>query len=136
MDGRRAPPRRPASAIQTGPRSCVPRWPTGWCRLLRRRSRRIRTPPFPKRSARTSGRRRTLRLDAASSLPERLVGILDQLEAVGISAMPIKGPVLALRAYGSVVRRWFFDLDILVHRVDLSRARICWWAWASTPRSR
>lgn len=50
----------------------------------------------------------------------RLLGLLD---ANGIRAIPIKGPVLAASAYGDVALREFCDLDVLVHRRDLRRAR-------------
>ena len=44
------------------------------------------------------------------------------MEANGIQLVPIKGPALALLAYGDVARRQFEDLDLLVRREDLLRA--------------
>lgn len=44
------------------------------------------------------------------------------MEASGIRLVPIKGPALALLAYGDVARRQFEDLDLLVRREDLLRA--------------
>ncbi len=51
-----------------------------------------------------------------------LVHILATLEAASIPAIPIKGPVLAVTAYGNLALRQIADLDILVCRVDLDRA--------------
>lgn len=41
----------------------------------------------------------------------------------GIRVAPYKGPVLALTAYGNLALRQFFDLDLLVGRGDMTRAR-------------
>ncbi len=52
---------------------------------------------------------------------QRLLSILDRLEENGISAMPLKGPSLALRVYGDLALRQFADLDILVRQEDVGR---------------
>jgi hypothetical protein len=52
-----------------------------------------------------------------------LLAALDELDQHGIRALPFKGPTLAIQAYGSTGRRWFADLDLLVHPADLSAAR-------------
>ena len=52
-----------------------------------------------------------------------LACILDRFEAVGIRAVAYKGPTLALRAYGDLALREFGDLDILVPRGQVQRAR-------------
>lgn len=57
-------------------------------------------------------------LRMASTLPE----LLDRFEDADIRALPFKGPVLAEAAYGSLSRRTFNDLDILVDKEDISRA--------------
>lgn len=44
------------------------------------------------------------------------------MEANGIRLVPIKGPALALLAYGSPSMRQFEDLDLIVRREDLLRA--------------
>lgn len=44
------------------------------------------------------------------------------MEANGIRLVPIKGPALALLAYGSPSMRQFEDLDLVVRREDLLRA--------------
>ena len=45
--------------------------------------------------------------------------ILVMLNAQGISAIPFKGPTLAMLAYGDLAQREFSDLDILVDEHDL-----------------
>jgi hypothetical protein len=49
--------------------------------------------------------------------------ILDCFESRGIAALPYKGPVLAELLYGNVTHRQFSDLDILVPRSDVPRAK-------------
>lgn len=56
-------------------------------------------------------------------LTGELVRLLELLERHGIPAIPFKGPLLAERIYGNLALRPFSDLDILVHRQDLRRAR-------------
>ena len=52
-----------------------------------------------------------------------LLSVLGILGSHGIEAIPFKGPVLALHAYGDSGLRQFVDLDILVHRRDLRKVR-------------
>ena len=52
-----------------------------------------------------------------------LFRILDSLDAHGIASIPYKGPELAERAYGDLALRSFSDLDILVRRSDVVRAK-------------
>jgi hypothetical protein len=56
-------------------------------------------------------------------LTGKLCQILSVLEAHQIVAIPFKGPVLATTVYGSPILRQFGDLDILVHKRDVLRAR-------------
>ena len=56
-------------------------------------------------------------------LAGELVKVLEFLEDNGIHAIPFKGPTLALQAYGDVALRQFADLDILVHKSDVLRAK-------------
>jgi hypothetical protein len=49
--------------------------------------------------------------------------VLAVLDAHGIAGIPYKGPVLAASAYGDVSLRRFADLDVLVRRDDVLRAR-------------
>jgi hypothetical protein len=56
-------------------------------------------------------------------LTASLLKILERLEAGGVKAMPYKGPSLADFIYGNVAFRQFGDLDILVQRCDVLRAR-------------
>ena len=52
-----------------------------------------------------------------------LLNVLDVLNGHGIPAIPFKGPILAVAAYGDVALRQFEDLDILIHREDAVRAK-------------
>ena len=52
-----------------------------------------------------------------------LLRLLRRLEAVGIPAVPFKGPVVAVTVYGDLGLRYFSDLDILIHAHDLPRTR-------------
>jgi Uncharacterised nucleotidyltransferase len=61
--------------------------------------------------------RKNLRLAA------ELLQILDCLEEAGVLAIPHKGPVLAESIYGDLGLRDFWDLDILIRRADVPRAR-------------
>jgi Uncharacterised nucleotidyltransferase len=51
-----------------------------------------------------------------------LLKLLRHLEAHNILAVPYKGPVLAMTAYGNLALRQFGDLDILVSSQDAERA--------------
>src|SRR5262249_20276675 len=51
-----------------------------------------------------------------------LARILDGLAQNGIDAIPFKGPVLAIQAYGDIGLRAFRDLDFLIREADLPRA--------------
>jgi len=52
-----------------------------------------------------------------------LIRILRLLADAGVSAVPFKGPVLSMVAYGSLAQREYGDLDILVRTSDVSRTR-------------
>jgi len=52
-----------------------------------------------------------------------LFRILDCLEAHGVAAIPLKGPVLAESVYGDLALRDFSDLDVLVHARDVLPAK-------------
>ena len=56
------------------------------------------------------------------TLSSTLTALLDALAAQGIAAVPLKGPALAVMAYGDLSSRTFCDLDILVRRRDVERA--------------
>jgi hypothetical protein len=60
---------------------------------------------------------RNLRLTAA------LLNLLDQFQTAGLTAIPYKGPTLAALAYGNLAFREYMDLDLLLHRPDLAKAR-------------
>ena len=56
-------------------------------------------------------------------LVQELQKLLELLKQKEISAIPFKGPALALSAYGNLGLRWFSDLDILVRKEDFSRTK-------------
>jgi hypothetical protein len=56
-------------------------------------------------------------------LGAELVRLLSLLNAQSIAAVSVKGPALALAAYGDLSLREFIDLDVLIHRSDALRAR-------------
>lgn len=52
-----------------------------------------------------------------------LLRLLAQLSSAGVTAVPWKGPVLAAMLWSDVAMRQYADLDLLVRRADLERAR-------------
>jgi hypothetical protein len=58
----------------------------------------------------------TLRLTA------ELFRLLERFASEGIAVLVVKGPVLAVRAYGDPARRGYGDLDLLVRLRDIRRA--------------
>ena len=56
-------------------------------------------------------------------LTGELLRLLNLFEAQGISAIPYKGPALAASVYGNIALRNFSDLDVLVHRQVVPRAK-------------
>jgi hypothetical protein len=64
-----------------------------------------------------------------------LADLLQRLAHEGVRAMPIKGPVLAIAAYGDLALREFGDLDIVVHPREFDRARSLLGAWGYVPEA-
>src|SRR5216684_9312868 len=58
----------------------------------------------------------TLRLTA------ELFRLMDRFTSEGIGALAVKGPVLAVQAYGDPAMRSYGDLDLLVRQRDIRRA--------------
>jgi hypothetical protein len=56
------------------------------------------------------------------ALFNELARVLDTLRKNGVEAIPFKGPVLAIRAYGDLGLREFGDLDFLIRDEDLDKA--------------
>jgi hypothetical protein len=54
-------------------------------------------------------------------MTRHLLSVFDLLGGSGIEAMPFKGPVLAIQAYGDLSMRSYGDLDILIHAEDQQR---------------
>lgn len=69
--------------------------------------------------------RKSYRDNAARNLflNAELCRLLNALKTAGIEAVPYKGPVLAVYAYGNLALRRFVDLDILVRKSDVLRAK-------------
>ena len=51
-----------------------------------------------------------------------LAELLRELQTGGVDAIPFKGPVLAIGAYGNLSLRTFSDLDLIVRRRDIAAA--------------
>jgi hypothetical protein len=56
-------------------------------------------------------------------LTAELCRLIELFAASGIEAIPYKGPLLALFAYGDLTLRRFVDLDIMVRKADVLQAR-------------
>ena len=56
-------------------------------------------------------------------LTRELLRILERLESEGVAAVPFKGPLLAISAFGNVSWREFDDLDILIKPRDIDKAK-------------
>lgn len=54
-------------------------------------------------------------------LTAELLRLLPLLEALGVEALPFKGPHLAFNLYGSLALRGFGDIDLLIRREHLPR---------------
>jgi hypothetical protein len=55
-------------------------------------------------------------------LTAELIKIMDLFRSQGIQAIPYKGPLLAVEAYGDVTLREFEDLDIVLRQRDIPKA--------------
>ena len=66
-------------------------------------------------------------------LARDLAELLQRLSEHGVDAMPIKGPVLAISAYGDLALREFGDLDIVVRTSDFHQARALLGGWGFRP---
>ena len=55
-------------------------------------------------------------------LARELVRLMALLERGGVEPLALKGPALAITAYGAVVMRQFTDLDLLVRKSEVARA--------------
>jgi hypothetical protein len=57
------------------------------------------------------------------SITTELMKVLKLLRAENIEAIPFKGPVLALKTYSNLGLREFYDVDLLLRREDILRAK-------------
>jgi hypothetical protein len=88
--------------------------------LYRALGRRELLSPATRAALRQSYRATALR---NLTLLHELGNCLDRLAAAGVAAIVLKGAALAQPVYGSLACRPMRDLDILIHRRDLPRAR-------------
>jgi hypothetical protein len=68
------------------------------------------------------------RLDQAQTMRNAVMfqvlqDVLEKLESAGLSAMAVKGPTLAIRAYGNLSLRQFADLDVLIREDEVDAVR-------------
>jgi len=77
-------------------------------------------PPLVLSRLRTSTQQGVMR---SLQLSGELVDAVHAMTAFGVDPMPFKGPTLAVLAYGSLSLRQYEDLDILVRRPEVDRAR-------------
>jgi hypothetical protein len=68
-------------------------------------------------------------------LSAELIRVLGTLQTKRILALPYKGPVVAMQAYGDLALREFEDLDIIVPQRDMARANQVLLALNYQPRS-
>jgi Uncharacterised nucleotidyltransferase len=66
--------------------------------------------------------RRRSQLLSTLTMTAELFRVLDLLSQSGIESLVIKGPVLALRAYGDPAARQYGDIDAVVRHADIARA--------------
>ena len=79
-----------------------------------------RVPAEPLAQLRAAVDENALRSIVLARTLREIVAVLEQQQ---IPVIPIKGPLLARAAYGDLASRRFADLDLVVHRRDLDRAR-------------
>jgi hypothetical protein len=68
------------------------------------------------------GNRRRAQIFLTLRLTAELFRILDRFASEGIGVLVVKGPVLAVQAYGDPAMRAYGDLDLLVRQRDIRRA--------------
>ena len=56
-------------------------------------------------------------------LTRELLNLLTLFETHQIPAIPFKGPVLAASVYGNLALRQFSDLDLIIHKQHVAKAR-------------
>jgi hypothetical protein len=84
----------------------------------------IDKPLVPFEIRRELDKRYTVRAGHNAFLAREQFEILSEFQRAGIEALAYKGPVLAILAYGELaLRHPSSDIDVLLHRSDLDRAR-------------
>lgn len=76
-------------------------------------------PPVPMDRLKSAARANTVRCLVLSA---ELIRVLGAFRSEGVRAVPYKGPVLAVQAYGDVALREFGDLDFILQQADMPKA--------------
>jgi Uncharacterised nucleotidyltransferase len=83
---------------------------------------KLGTSAVPASVKRTLADRQREQIFHTLKLSAELFRILDQFASEKIAALVVKGPVLAMQAYGDPAMRSYGDLDLLVRQGDIRRA--------------
>jgi hypothetical protein len=67
-------------------------------------------------------------------LRRELIGLLKIFEEKSIPVIPFKGPVLTERLYGNAALRHYDDLDLLIHKQDISRVKDLLFSFGYKPK--
>ena len=79
--------------------------------------------PAPRSAVQRLSELHNVDLRRAVRLSSELIRLLQLLDRHGVRAVPIKGPLLAQQCYGSLSRRSFWDLDLLLPPQSVTAAR-------------
>src|SRR4029077_17470880 len=90
--------------------------------LLAARLRDIQWESVPPEIKQTLIDRQRAQIFFSLRMTTELFRILDRFSSEGIGALVVKGPVLAVQAYGDPAMRSYGDLDMLVRQCDIRRA--------------
>jgi hypothetical protein len=90
--------------------------------LLKSRLRDLEWDQVPPETKQTLVEWERAQVFSSLRMTAELFRILDRFTSAGIGALTVKGPVLAVRAYGDPGMRSYGDLDLLVRQRDIRRA--------------
>jgi len=84
--------------------------------------RKLHEDSVPPGIRRALADRQRAQIFSSLRLTAELFGLLELFSSQGIGALVVKGPVLAVQAYGDPAMRSYGDLDMLVRQCDIRRA--------------
>jgi hypothetical protein len=90
--------------------------------LAAARLRDLQWEPVPPEIKQTLIDRQRAQIFFSLRMTAELFRILDRFASIGIGALVVKGPALAMQAYGDPAMRSYGDLDLLVRQRDIRRA--------------